>query len=200
MLLALSSTGCSVGMGSAYVGQWRARDEVVFRACREDDSGRCVENKEVVRHVPERTFTGVSLPLAAMGASFVTHRGETTLRYRIEPSLEVLHGRGSVAWGVRTGAVIDVRGAISVPAMGVAHYSILERLGIYGAAGVIPYARRGDETGVFGARGLIGLQWAFARGDRETFWILNLEADTLWVKLADSYRSTGITGHVGLFF
>lgn len=199
-MLALTSTGCSVGMGSAYVGQWRARDEVAFRACRDDDAGRCIEQKEVVRHVPERTFTGVSLPFAAMGASWVTHRDATTLRYRIEPAIEILHGRGPLAWGVRTGVVIDVRGAVSIPAMGVAHYSILERLGIYGGAGVIPYARRGDETGLFGARGLIGLQWALARGDRETFWILTVEADTLWVKLAEPYRATGVTGHIGLFF
>ncbi len=201
LLLALASAGCtSLGFGSAYVGQWRARDEVALRACREDESGRCMEHKEIVRHVPERSFGGVIFPYAAMGASFVTHEGRTIPRFRIEPSLEILRGRGRFAWGVRSGLVVDVRGAASVPAMAVVHYSLLERIGVYGAAGVVPYARRASETALLGGRGLLGLQWAISRPDLETYWVLTVEADTQWLQFADPYRSTGITGHIGVFF
>lgn len=201
LLLAVASSGCtSLGVGSAYVGQWRAHDEVAFRACREDESGRCLEHKEVVRHVPERSFSGVIVPYAAMGVAWVTHEDRTIARYRIEPSLEILHGRGRAAWGIRSGAMIDVRGAVAVPAMAMVHYSLFERVSVYGSAGFVPFARRARETSLLGGRGLLGFQWAFARTDREAYWVLSVEADTVWLRFAEPYRSTGITGHLGLFF
>lgn len=196
----LLTCGCSMGFGSAYVGQWRPRQEVVFKACLEDAAGRCIEEKEIVRHVPARRFSGVILPYASMGASFVTHEGRTTPRFRIEPSFEYLRGRGPFAWGIRIGGVFDVNAATSVPAMFALHYSLGEHLGVYGALGPIPYARRANETAVLGARGLLGLQWAFGRMQSESYWVLTLEGDTSWVKFAQPYRSTGVTGHIGLFF
>lgn len=198
--LAFASMGCSLGFGSAYVGQWRARDEVVFRACRENESGRCLEEKEYVRHVPARSFNGVLMPYAAMGASWVTHEGRTTPRFRFESSFEYLQGRGPLAWGVRVGGVFDSPRTVLVPAMLVGHYSLTERLGLYAAGGVIPFSRSGRETGSIGGRGLLGVQWALARVYTETYWVLSFEADTLWVKFAEAYRSTGITGHIGVYF
>jgi hypothetical protein len=200
LLLALLCTGCSMGFGSAYVGQWRAREEVVFKACLEDAAGRCIEEKESVRHAPARSFSGVIVPYAAMGASFVTHEGKTTPRYRIEPSLEYVRGRGAWAWGLRVGAIFDIRAASSVPAMLVGHYSLSERVSLYAAGGVIPYARRANETGLFGARGLFGFQWALGRVHGENYWVLSFEGDTSFIKFAEPYRATGVTGHLGFFF
>lgn len=200
LTVAMCSVGCSMGFGSPYVGQWRARDEVVFKACREDGGGRCVEEKEYVRHVPARSFNGVIIPYAAMGASWATHNGATNPRFRLESSFEYLQGRGRLAWGVRVGGVLDGPRTVLVPAMLVGHFSLTERLGLYGAGGAIPFSRFGRESGALGARGLLGFQWALARVHNETYWLLSFEADTMWVKFADAYRSTGITGHIGVFF
>ncbi len=198
--IVLATCGCSFGFGSAYVGQWREHDEVEYRACLEDESNRCISEKESVKHVPERSFFGVIVAYPALGATWVTRDGATTPRFRIEPSMEILRGRGRFAYGVRVGAVFDVRDAISLPAMLLGHYSLHERVSVYAGGGVIPYARRGSEQALFGARGLFGLQWALARVRSETYWVLSVEGDTSWIDFDSSYRSTGLTGHLGIFF
>lgn len=196
----LGCTGCSVGVGSAYVGQWRAHDEVEYRACLEDAAGKCVAEKESVKHVPERSYYGVIIPYPALGAARVTHDGDTRTRFRMEPSLEVLRGKGRAAYGVRTGAVLDIRDAIFVPVMLLGHYSLHERFSVHAGLGGVPYARRGKEEAFLGGRGLLGFQWALGRVRSETYWVFSAEADTTLINFDAPYRATGLTGHLGIFF
>jgi hypothetical protein len=197
--LALSGLGCSMGFGSAYVGQWRAHDDVEYRACLEDDTGKCIAEKERVQHVPERSYSGAILAYPAMGVSWVTREGATTPRWRVEPSLEILHGRGRAAYGVRVGALFESHEAISIPAMLVGHFSLTEWLGVYGGLGYLPYARLQKEQSTVGARGLLGFQFVLARVG-ETYWVISAEADTLFIAFDQPYRSTGFTTHLGVFF
>jgi hypothetical protein len=200
LIVALASSGCSLGFGSAYVGQWREHDEVEFKTCIEDDAGRCTSEKETVKHVPERAYWGVIVPYAAMGASWVSREGATTPRFRIEPSMEILRGRGRWAYGVRVGGVFDILEASSLPLMVLGHYSLTERLSLHAGGGYIPIAGRFSERSNVGARGLVGFQWALGRVRTETYWVLSGEADTMWIDFDRSYRSTGFTVHFGPFF
>lgn len=200
LAVCLGACGCSFGFGSSYVGQWRAHDEVEYRACLEDEQGKCISEKESVKHVPERSYFGVIVTPPAMGASFVTHEGETKTRFRLDMSTEVLWGRGRAAWGVKGSFIIDTPGTLMLPAMLVGHYSLHERLGVYAGAGVIPWARTGTEVANLGGRGLLGLQWALARVRSETFWVLTVEGDTSWINFDKRFRSTGVIGHIGVYF
>jgi hypothetical protein len=198
--IVLSQAGCSIGVGSAYVGQWRAHDEVEFKACLEDEAGRCISEKESVKHVPERSYTGFILAYPALGTAWVTEGDRTSLRFRVEPSAELLHGKGPAAIGVRVSTVIDTRAAVSLPLMLLGHYSLGERLSVHAGAGVSPWARRGTDVAVLGGRGLLGFQWALGRVRTENYWVLSVEGDTQWIAFDRSYRSTGLTAHLGIFF
>lgn len=202
-LLALCNSGCAVGWGSAFVGEWRARKEIDYRACLEDDQGKCVERIEKTKIIPARSFTGVthSLP-ATMGASWVTYKGETRARFRAESSLEVLQGRGALAYGLRLGAAFDVsdKVAVMVPLTLHGHYALTDNFNIYGGGGWVPFSQREDERSIIGARGLLGFRWSFANAYRQTFWVLGAEANTTWIHFDESYLSTGTIGYVGAFF
>jgi hypothetical protein len=217
-LIALS--GCSFGMGSAYVGQWSPKQEVEFEACLVADapvpdapatSAKCLDKKEVVRAVPGRKFWGVILSLLQMGGSRVQSDGETSGKFRITPSVEYLQGRGRWALGVRVGALVDsnvgeVRedkrnsgaGAATVALLG--HVSIQDQLSLYGGVGYLPYAANATDHTFLGVQGLGGFQYALSKTQSETFIVLSFEVDHTYLQLGDGYRSTGFTGHFGIFF
>lgn len=130
------------------------------------------------------------------------------------PSLEVLRGRGRWAWGVRTGVLLeDVVGtedmtkgvfAWDVTAMG--HVNLLPRVSLYGGVGYIPYAafsapmgEVGEHTSL-GGQGLVGMQLALNKTHSESFILLNVELQRMFLGFDDTYRSTGLTGNIGLFF
>lgn len=214
--------GCSIGAGSAYVGQWRPREEIAAEVCRVEDappgtvidaplaSGepRCRETKRVVHEVPGRRYWGAILAFPALGAARVGYRGDTTTEVRVEPSFELLRGRGRWAYGVRASAVLDGRtqddgeagiaGALAIT--GVGHLSLTEELGVYGGVGYTPYAAVLGERTALGARALAGVQLALQKTQGETFILINLELDRMYLELDDRYRSTGFTGNFGLFF
>jgi hypothetical protein len=68
--------------------------------------------------------------------------------------------------------------------------------------GALPYSRLGktDETSYLGARGLLGLQLALLRTTADRFLVLTIEADTVLVRAEQTYRSSGLTFHLGFLF
>jgi hypothetical protein len=108
-LVAIAQTGCALGFGSSYVGQWRAHEEIDFNACLEDESGRCVEEKQMVRQVPERKFWGfmMNFPVGGLGAVYYDDSTKRGFAPRFDTSLELLRGSGKYAFGVRTGITFD---------------------------------------------------------------------------------------------
>jgi hypothetical protein len=201
--LVLCCSGCTLGWGSAFVGEWRGRKEIDYRACLEDEQGRCLKKREKTKFIPERSFFGVahSLP-GAMGASWVTHKGVTQPKFRMESTLEVLKGRGPLAFGVRLGAALDMddKIAVMIPVTLHGHYALTDQFNIYGGGGWVPYAQHDGERSFVGARGLVGFRWSFANTFRQTFWLLGVEANTTWVHFDKPYLSTGSIGYVGAFF
>lgn len=197
--IACAVAGCGLGVGSAFVGQWHPHDRVAYNACLVDDAGACIDRKQVMTRVPGREFWGALVAFPSMGGASVTHDGVTTARFRLEPSLEVLRGSGRLALGLRTGVMIDADGATALNAMAIGHISMTERLSLHLGAGFVPYAETAEESAMIGARGLVGLQLALSRTQGRTHFVLTVEADTTWIDLATSYRSTGVTGYLGLF-
>jgi hypothetical protein len=214
-LIALAPlAGCSIGFGSAYVGQWRPHDRVDFEACLQDEAGRCIDTKRVVTRVPGRRYWGlIAMAPGAMGPSMVTHRGEASTQLRVEPSLEYLRGRGRWALGLRASVVTEGKtgeadlpedqrdpGMGSFPLTAVGRVSLLPRLSVHAGLGYSPYSARGDERTFVAGRGLAGFQLALAKTHSESFIVLTVEIDRMLVQFDDPYRSTGITGNLGLFF
>jgi hypothetical protein len=202
-VLALCNSGCTIGWGSAFVGEWRARKELEYRACLEDEQGRCIKTHEKTKTIPARSFMGVahSLP-ATMGASWVTYQGDTQPKFRAESVLEVLRGRGPWAYSVRFGAAFDVDKlvAVMVPVTIQGHYALTEKFNLYAGGGWVPFSVRDDERSIIGARGLVGLRWAFANTYQQNFFVLGVEGNTTWVYFDESYLSTGAVGYLGGFF
>ena len=222
---ALSLGGCAFGLGSAFVGQWSPRQEVEFEACLTDASAPgvsnsgdgCKERKEVVADVPGRRFWGVVLPLLQIGPSWVSYDGEEETQIRFQPALELMRGKGRWAYGVRTGIIFDSSGktmdgpdgepvsdpydsmsAFDVTAMG--HVSIVDRLSLYGGLGYLPWADARDQTTSVGGRGLLGFQLALSKTHSSNFIVLSMEIDRIYLRLDETYRSTGVTGTIGLYF
>ena len=206
VVVVVALAGCSVGAGSAYVGQWRARDVVEFAACLEDDHGRCVDEKQVTTHQPARRFWGVTASYPALGAASVTSGDEVTTRLRGEASVGFVRGEGRVAWGVRASFMLDLGADLSVPVTGLGHLSLSERIAVHAGLGYAPYTRRflpdeAFEVSYLGARGLAGVQYALGRHHGgNSYWVLTFEADTLVARFDHLYRSSALTGHLGLYF
>jgi hypothetical protein len=222
---ALLLGGCGVGMGSAFVGQWSPRQEVEFEACLVDSRAPgdaraergCKERKEVEVDVPGRRFWGVILPVLPLGASQVSYGGEEETQLRFQPSIEVLRGSGRWAYGVRTGLILDssletVEGpdgepmgdpdatmvAWDVTALG--HVSLLDRLNAYGGLGYVPYASARGHTTSVGGRAVLGAQLALTRTHSTNYIVLTMELDRVQLRLDETYRSTSLTGYLGIFF
>lgn len=200
-------SGCAVGMGSAYVGQWRPHEQVTMRACRVDAAGRCAEHEELVEAVPGRTFWGVLATFPAVGVTRTSQAGVPDTRLRLESTLEVMKGYGGFAVGVRTGVQADLAGTgkdgrfdTTVPLAVLGHLSIADRLAVYAGGGYVPWAQVDHVQSHVGATGIAGLQYAIHRDLQERYVILSLEANTTWVELPHPYRTTALTGTVGLFF
>ncbi len=192
--------GCSVGVGGAYVGKYRAHDAVQYEACLEDAAGRCADTRVSTRHVPARSFTGAVLAFPALGAAVVTHDGDTSARFRVDGSLEVLAGKGRFAVGGRTDVLFDDQGAVSVPVTIVGHASLLERLSVHAGVGYVPYSNLAGEISLVGARALAGVQIGLIRASQTSYVVLTVETDLTWVDFTTSYLSNGYTTHLGFFF
>jgi len=196
-------TGCSVGAGSAYVGQWSPREQVDFEVCLQDEAGRCIDTKRVVSQVPGRRFWGVTTTFPAIGASQVQVGDQKSTKFRMEPSLEILKGSGRVAFGVRTSVLIDTgdkQVATALPVTAIGHLSLHPRWAVHAGLGMVPFMRAEDTNAFVGGRGLFGFQYALSKTHSENFIVLSLELDTIYVLFDEPYRSTGLTGHIGLFF
>ena len=204
---------CSVGAGSSYVGQWRAREQVEFNTCLEDESGQCSDRRQVVSHIPERKFWGVHMVFPAVGVSFVDIDGQRETKFRMELSGEFLKGRGNFAAGGRIGGVIDAgeKATISAPMMmAMGHIGLIPRLAAYGGVGMSPYNSfqeyaNGEPVGPaltshLGFRGLAGLQLVLTQTQGETRIVLSLEADRLQIYFDEmDYLSWGLVFHLGIF-
>ncbi len=220
--------GCTFGTGSSYVGQWRPRQRVDFEACLREpgppgarQSTECQEKKQVITEEPGRRFWGVILTPMQFGASRVRYRADDDVRFRFQPSMEVLRGRGRWAYGVRTGVMFEPTNqqveepppgadpnaeaptldmfAMDVSAVG--HVSVLERLSLFAGAGYVPYASYNDELSNVGGKGLLGLQLALSKTHSSNYLILTVELDHYVFRLDDgNYRSSGLSGTLGIFF
>ena len=222
-LAAAGLAGCSFGAGSSYVGQWMPREHVEFEACLQDSGppgahgdSECKERKQVITEEPGRRFWGVILSALQFGGSSVTFRGETTTQFRFQPSIELLRGKGRWAYGVRTGFLLETHGdqtaempdeegtaqdttAFDVMAMG--HVALFERLSAYAGAGYIPRAGLDGMSTSLAGRGLVGVQLGLSKTHSANYIVLTLELDHMVLDFGgDPYRSTGLTGHFGIFF
>jgi hypothetical protein len=206
--------GCSVGFGSAYVGQWRPHEHVDFEACLQDETGRCIDTKQVRTHVPGRKYWAVIATLpGSMGGSKATYQGTSTTLLRFEPSFEYVRGHGRWAIGARASLVYEAKTGegelpqdqrhpqlASFPITAVGRVSLLPRLSAHAGLGYSLFSARGDERSAVAGRGLAGVQLALSRTHSESFLVLTVEVDRMFVQLDEPYRSTGVTGNLGLFF
>jgi len=211
-IIAFMLAGCSFGVGSSYVGQWKPKHQVDFEACLVDETGKCIDKKQVTSEVPGRKFWGVILAFPALGASSVTYKGETGTEIRGEPSLEILKGSGRWAFGIRANVLIDEKtgmgtdgmpkpgGVISFPVDAIGHVAIVDRLSLYGGVGLSPYSTIDDEHTFVAGRGLVGLQFPISKTHSENFIIFSFEVDRMYIQFDQPYHATGYTGHIGLFF
>lgn len=223
--LALAS-GCALGMGSSYIGQWKPRQHVDFEACLREPgppgaraATECKERKQVITEEPGRRFWGVIAAPLQFGGASTRFRAEKHTRFRFQPNLELLRGEGRWAYGVRAGLMVepsdqastdpnDPPGAevptfdtFAVDVTAVGHVALLDRLSLYAGAGYLPYSGFAEETSSLGARGLFGLQLALSKTHSTNFIVLSLELDHFVVQYDEgTYRSTGMSGHIGLFF
>jgi hypothetical protein len=196
----LGLTGCTIGAGSSFMGQWGPHDVPRFDACLVDDAGQCRDHKQVVTHVPERSFSGVVATLGEGGGASVTQGGDTTTRVRLAANLEYLRGTSRWAVGVRTGVQTDTNAATAVPVVALGHLGLTDRIAIVAGGGYIPYAEQHGEQAAVGVQGAAGVQLALSRVRSQNYLALTVEADTTWIDFARSYRSTGMVGSIGLFF
>jgi hypothetical protein len=207
-------SACSFGAGSAYVGQWRARDQVELDACLEDDAGRCTERRRVVNHLAARRFWGLHLALPAVGASFASIAGQPQTKFRMELSGEFLKGKGNLALGGRISGVFEPgdRSLVSAPMLtAMGHLGLAPRFAVYGGLGMSPYTRLQTYVGDvpqgpalvshLAFRALAGAQVVLAQTHGETYVSLSLEADRLQVDFDEiDYSSWGLVSHLGVFF
>jgi len=197
---AASTVGCSFGVGSAFVGQWRPHDRVDVDACLMDEAGQCAERKQVTTHVPERAFWGVLVAYPAVGIARVSRGDGDTTKARLAPSLEVMTGKGRYAVGARVAAQIELDAARATPIAVLGHLSLTERLSVHAGAGYLPYARLHGESAFVGAEALGGFQLALSRTRSETYLVATVEGDVTWIGFDQPYRAIGLTGHLGIFF
>lgn len=212
--VALAATGCSLGAGSAYVGEWRPRAVVDYQVCVEDALGRCAETREVVTEHAARRFWGIHMNLFALGPSMTADERGTTSSFRGESSLEYLRGRGRVAWGIRASFLFDAadgRTLVSTPFTGLGHLSISERLSVYGGLGLSPYNQLqtgstdttvmlGGSTALMG-RAVAGAHVVLYKTHGSTRTVLSFEADTLIGRIDGAgYRTSALTSSLGFFF
>ncbi|MEO8703886.1 MAG: hypothetical protein ABI867_27805 [Kofleriaceae bacterium] len=217
VVIAVMLAGCSFGMGSAYVGQWSPKKQVEFEACLVETamaadvqatSNTCVDKKQVVTEVPGRKYWGVILSMLTMGAARVEFEGQSSTEFRFQPGLEYLQGRGRWALGVRAGLLLDGKSTDGVEGGATAaatvallgHVSIFDQMSLYGGVGYLPYGGTGDDRTFLGVQGLGGFQYALNKTHSETYIVLSFEVDHTYLQLGDGYRSTGFTGHFGIFF
>jgi hypothetical protein len=224
----LAASGCGFGFGSAFVGEWTGKRQVDFEACLREPAGpsatnatpeaaACKDRKEVVTDLPPRRFWGVLLPMLQLGASSVSFRDrEDSVEIRFQPSIEFLRGKGRWAYGLRAGLLSETGGSterrddmleeemrslVAWDVTAVGRVSVHDRLALHAGVGYLPYAGFDGESTNVGARGLVGVQIGLSKVHTETRFVLTLELDHLAFTLGDDpYRSTSLTGLIGIFF
>jgi hypothetical protein len=209
--LALASSACSLGFGSAYVGQWRERDEVDYRVCIEDQAGGCSSQRTITTHHPARRYWGVHLLFPALGIAQGDVDGAQDTALRAELGVEYLRGRGDLAFGVRVAELWDAAADywFTAPMVsGIGHLGLSDRFSAYGGLGAAPYSRlsltsagssdQRVEHAYLAGRALAGLQMVLA-GNQESRVLLGLEADTVLTRFdGASFRSSSLTFQLGL--
>ncbi len=209
MCLALGA--CSFGFGSSYVGQWRARNEVDYEICIEDQAGNCTAQKTITTYRPARRYWGFQMLFPALGIAQGAFGDKDDTAVRFELGAEYLRGRGNLAFGLRLGEVLDAAGAywFDAPmATAMGHLGLSDRFSAYAGLGGTPYARLSldlpgtDEQKVehsyLAGRALAGLQMVIA-GNDETRFTLALEGDTVMSRFEGTgFRSSSLTFQLGL--
>jgi hypothetical protein len=202
-LIAIACSGCSLGFGSAFVGQWRPHTDHAYVACLEDETGKCVDEKAVDVPVPPRKFWGYMVLYPAIGAAIVHKNGRTDTRFRAEAANEYVRGWGRFAWGVRASALFDVNQHTSLNLMGTGYVSLTQRLALRIGLGYSPWTRsHGEmaETTFLAGRALAGVQFALSRTRSENFLVVSIDVDRMRVQFDDPVDVTGIVGNLGVFF
>ncbi|HEY4177950.1 MAG TPA: hypothetical protein VGM90_13980 [Kofleriaceae bacterium] len=202
LLVVVLLGGCTVGAGSAYVGQWRQHHERVLEACLEDETGACVEHKVVDVDVPARKFWGATLEWS-MGVA-----ADDGAAFRVEYATSFIRGRGRFAWAMRGGVILDVERSVSTNAMAFGYYSLLPRLALRAGLGYVPWAMttgplhpsETHETTHLGGRALVGAQYVVKRSRGENFLVLSLDVDRMYLGFERAREATGVTSSIGLFF
>lgn len=209
LAVCILGSGCSFAFGSAYVGQWRARNRIDYKVCVENAAGRCTERRTISHHEPARRYWGVGIDFPTFGVADTSVNGDARTATRLGLAVEYLRGKGPLAWGVRTGMIGDGasgRVMLSWPITLVGHVGLSDRFSLYGGAGTIPYstlklgpadAPSVDASSNLGVRGLVGLETVLARFE-EARVVFTVEADSTWIRFGDiAYRSNGLTFNLG---
>jgi hypothetical protein len=209
-VVALAS-GCGFGIGSTYVGQWRARSEVEYAVCVEDETGECVERAEVVSEVPARRFWGTEIVPLALGVGSISGAGAADTTFAVGASFEYLRGRGGHAFGIRAGFQHGLGGGRSltaVPLAAVGHLGLSDRFATYAGLGLSPFnvltTSPGEDDAVSatshrGLYGVTGLQTVLVRNE-ETRTILALEGAALRIDFGGgAVSSLSATFYLGIF-
>ncbi len=218
-LLALAAClpACGVGAGSAYVGQWSARERVDVEVCVEDAAGRCVEQRQIVSQVPARRFWGFSMAMVAGASATSTDGHGDDVRLRTGFATEYLRGRGNLAAGVRADMLVDFGDemVMALPLMLMGHLGLSDRFALHAGAGVSPWnnrqeaAAKGDPAATLpdpilshrGVRAVAGLQTVLTHAHQANRLVLTIEADTYAASFEGAtYGSLGLVGHLGFFF
>lgn len=208
LALAPATSGCGIGAGSSYVGQWAQRSDADYRVCVEDAARRCARTAEISALRPARSFHGTTVLFPTAGVAAVDERGHgPSIAPRMEVALQHVRGHGRFAFGGRGSFLLEpslggssAKGGgsrSSTPLTALGYASIAERVAIHAGLGYSPYtrvARAGDvRTTSSVARGLVGADVLLMRRG-ETHLATTLELDTL-LELAPfaAYRSTSLT-------
>jgi hypothetical protein len=210
-LLCAALAGCTFGVGSPYVGEWRARREVDQEICIEDAAGGCAVRRTLFVDVPARRYWGQTLG-ASVGGGTSSWDGDSRAIVRVSIATEHLRGHGAFAWGVRAAYVAegsDRLGEYSVPLTLLAHYGGSEHVGFYAGLGYTPYTRlrlaEPDGRVVVSHRGtnlVGGLQWVMRRNPLGNRVVTILEAGHHLVPVRDrpTYNATTVQLSFALFF
>ena len=197
--------GCSLGVGSTYVGQWTRHERTTFRVCEEAQDGSCSKEVDETTTVPARRFVGLSLTAGALGTATTWSGGNVEPAFRLVVTGEGLIGHGRFAFGLRADVVLDIGVATQVPIHAVGHVGISERFSAYGAFGwsvrsEFLSADLGieDVTTRSVIRGLLGLQTVLVRSSEEARMYLDIELDWMHALRDVDYNSLGVTLHLGL--
>lgn len=205
LLAALAASGCTFGIGSTYVGQWRGGDQVDHVLCVEDATGACASRREIVSHVEPRRFSGLTARWS-LGVARLRRPDEAATALAAGAVIEYLVGRGARAYGLSIGSFLAMPSAgdvmSEIPLTASYHLGLSDRYALRLGAGWSPLstvAVPGTMTEVshVGGHGLAALTVVLLRTG-ETRITVDLEARRSYLGLGGGTSASYLTATFGL--